>query len=181
MARLPYADLTDDSLRPLAEQVRAARGSLLTLYRMLLHSPPIAMGWLSLLSAVRKESNLSGDLRELLVMQIACLNGASYEWAQHHGLARREGLTERQLERIADWRSSPELFTDLQRAALEYSEAMTREVRVPRATFDRLSSFLQPRQLVELTVTVAAYNMVSRVLEALEIWPDDGLGSLDGG
>jgi len=181
MARFPYADLTDGSLLPLAEQVRAARGSVLTLYRMLLHSPPVAMGWLSLLSAVRNESTLRGDLRELLIMQIASLNGASYEWAQHYDLARREGLTERQLERIAEWRSSPDLYTDLQRAALEYSEAMTRQIRVPRVVFERLSAYLEPRQLIELTVTVAAYNMVSRVLEALEILPEEGGAIPDGG
>jgi len=180
MARLPYPDLTDDSLRPLAEQIRAARGSVLSLYRMLLYSPPMALGWLSLLSAVRKESTLPGDLRELLIMQIAALNGAAYEWAQHYDLARREGLTARQLEHVKEWRAHPELFTDLQRSALEYSDAMTRKIQVPRAVFDRLSAQLELRQILELTVTVAAYNMVSRVLEALEIRPEDRSSGPDG-
>jgi alkylhydroperoxidase family enzyme len=141
----------------------------------------MAMGWLSLLSAVRQESTLPGALRELLIMQIASLNGAGYEWDQHYDIARGEGLTELQLERIPEWRSSPELFTELERSALEYSEAMTRDVHVPRVVFDRLSSLLEQRQLLELTVTVAAYNMVSRVLEALEIRPEDGSGDPHGG
>src|SRR3546814_17784114 len=46
MARLPYADLSHPDARPLVEQIVAERGSVLHLYQMLLHSPPIARGWL---------------------------------------------------------------------------------------------------------------------------------------
>jgi AhpD family alkylhydroperoxidase len=140
---------------------------------MLLHSPPLAMGWLSLLSAVRKESSLPGNLRELLIMQIASLNRAPYEWDQHHALALQEGVTEAQLAALACWRANGESFTELQRAALEYCEAMTTKVTVPQDVFDRLCVRVSLRQLIDITVTVATYNMVSRVLQALEIRSDD--------
>ena len=56
MARLPYADLKDPALQPLVERIVAERGSLLHLYQMLLHSPPIAEGWLALMTAVRQKA-----------------------------------------------------------------------------------------------------------------------------
>ena len=56
MARLPYADLSAPDAAPLVERIVAERGNVLHLYQMLLHSPPIAEGWLGFLTAVRQKS-----------------------------------------------------------------------------------------------------------------------------
>lgn len=47
MARIPYADLAHAETQPIVERIVAERGSVLHLYQMLLHSPPVAMGWLN--------------------------------------------------------------------------------------------------------------------------------------
>jgi hypothetical protein len=67
MARIPYAEETHDlEIKALAEQIRAERGGrLLNLYRMLLNSPPVARGWLNLLSAIRYKSKLAGRYRDI--------------------------------------------------------------------------------------------------------------------
>ena len=52
---------------------------------------------------------------------------------------------------------------------LAYVAAMTRGIRVPDSVFDEVRRCFDDRAIVELTVTIAAYNMVSRFLEALEI------------
>ena len=54
MARLPYADLSAPDASPLVERIVAERGSVLHLYQMLLHSPPVAEGWLGFMTAVRQ-------------------------------------------------------------------------------------------------------------------------------
>lgn len=46
---------------------------------------------------------------------------------------------------------------------------MTRDVQVSDATFDALRPHFNERAIVEITATVAAYNMVSRFLGALQI------------
>ncbi|MEO8136235.1 MAG: carboxymuconolactone decarboxylase family protein, partial [Betaproteobacteria bacterium] len=52
MARMPYAETTATDIAQLAEQIKAERGGkMLNLYRMLLHSPPVARGWLNLFTA----------------------------------------------------------------------------------------------------------------------------------
>ena len=91
MAQLPYADLNTPELQPLVERIVAGRGSVLHLYQMLLHSPPLAAGWLELMTQVRQNFELPGDLRELVIMRIAHLNGAPYEAAQHAPIALRVG------------------------------------------------------------------------------------------
>jgi AhpD family alkylhydroperoxidase len=174
LARIPYADPARPESRALAERITRERGQLLHLYAMLLHSTPVAEGWLRFLTAIRHECALPGALREMVIMRIAHVNGAPYEAAQHAPIALREGLTEAQVEALTDWHSSP-LFDDTQRAVLAYCDAMSREIRVPAETFAAIRSIFGERELVELTATIGAYNMVSRFLEALQIDHHDDL------
>ena len=60
------------------------------------------------------------------------------------------------------------------RAVLAYTDAMTRQVQVPDAVFQAARQAMgSDKLLVELTATVAAYNMVSRFLEALQVHTHD--------
>jgi alkylhydroperoxidase family enzyme len=61
-------------------------------------------------------------------------------------------------------------LSDKQYAVLKYADAMTREVWVPQSLFDEVKAQgFSDQQMVELTATVASYNMVSRFLVALDI------------
>jgi AhpD family alkylhydroperoxidase len=174
LARLAYADPAKPETRALAERITRERGSVLHLYAMLMHSGPVAEGWLRYLTAIRHECQLPGALREMVIMRIATLNGAPYEAAQHAPIAVKEGLTEAQVAAIADWEGSG-LFDATQRAVLAYCDAMTRAIRVPDEVFAGVRRALPDRELVELTATIGAYNMVSRFLEALEIDHHDAI------
>ena len=172
MARIPYADLARPETKPLVDRIAAERGSVLHLYQMLLHSPPVAEGWLAYLTAIRQKSTLAGDIRELVIMRIAHLNGASYEADQHAPIALREGVAQEKLDALGDWPSS-EAFDPRERAVLAYADAMTRTIQVPDHVFAAVREHFDERLVVELTATIAAYNMVSRFLEALEIHSHD--------
>lgn len=173
MARIPYADLSAPEAQPLVQRIVAERGSVLHLYQMLMHSPPLAEGWLGFMTQVRQKLALGGALRELVIMRIAHLNGAPYEADQHAPIALKEGLSQAQLDALADWPAAPERYTPLQRDVLALCDAMTREVHVDAAVVEAVRAHLGERQLVELVATIASYNMVSRFLEALQIHSDD--------
>ena len=173
MARLPYP--TEHALaaqQQVVDRIVHERGSLMNLYRMLMHAPPIAEGWLALLTAVRQKSTLPGRLRELVILWIGTHNAAPYEVRAHTPIGLREGLSQAQIDALADWPSSG-LFDARERAALAYAQSMTREVHVPADVFAAAREHLDDRQLVELSVTIAAYNMVSRFLEAVAVDPDE--------
>lgn len=174
MARIPYADPAQPELKEAADTIRASRGRIGHLHRMLLHAPPIAQGWIAMYDAVRWKSSLPGKLREMVICRIAAINDASYEWDAHAPLALAEGMTDAQLDALPDWEASPH-FDETERAVLAYCDAMTRQVHVPADVAKAVRDLLPHRQLVELTVTVAGYNCVSRVLEALEIRGSDPL------
>jgi len=170
MARITYADETaDPAIAALATQIRAERdGKIPNIYRMLLNSPPIAQGWLNLLTAIRHQSTLAGRYRELVIIRIAVINGADYERDFHIPIARKEGMNEAQIAAIGEWESTT-VFDDASRAVLAYTDAMTRNVHVPDAVFAGVKQHFDARTITELTATVAAYNLVSRFLEALQI------------
>jgi AhpD family alkylhydroperoxidase len=171
-ARLPEAP--DDG--PAADLLRARRGGVLTtLDRLLLHSPPVAEGWNALLGALRGATTLPADLRELVVLRVAVLNGAEFEWTSHAPIARRAGLTDLHLRvlRTDDALAEP-VWSPVQAAVLAFTDASTRSVAVPDAVFTALRAHLDDRQVVELAVLVGGYAMVSRFLVALDVPPSDG-------
>lgn len=173
MARLPYADLTQPEISKLVTQIEAERGSVIHLYQMLLHSPAVAQGWLNHLTGIRLNSQVPGDLRELIIMRVAILNRAPYEADQHAPIALKEGVTQAQLDALDNWRDAEDLFNEQQRAVLAYTDEMTLNVQVPRAIYNEVEHLFNEQLVVEITATIATYNMVSRFLEALQIHTDD--------
>jgi AhpD family alkylhydroperoxidase len=174
MAHIPYSDPTRPEASALTARIIEERGSLLHLYAMLLHSVPVADGWLGFLTAIRQRCALPGAIRELVIIEVALLNDAPYEAEQHAPIALREGLTAEKIDALPDWQKSP-VFAPQERAALAYCDAMTRLIHVPADVFSRVREHYDERLLVELTATIAAYNMVSRFLEALGIASTDRL------
>lgn len=169
MARVPYPDLQRPDVAPIAERIKAERGGrMLNLYHLLLQSPPVADGWRALLTAVRQQCDLGGRYRELAILQVAVLNRAQYEFDAHVPFAIKEGVTREQLETLRVGKN-PEGLTEADRAVIEYTTAMTRDVEVPEALFASVKKHFTDREMVELSVTVAAYNLVSRFLVAMKV------------
>jgi alkylhydroperoxidase family enzyme len=170
MARLP--DLAADAPgidRALLQRMLQRRGGhLLNLDKQLLHSPWVADGWNTYMGAIRGRMQLHGALRELVILLVAVLNRAPYEFAQHAPIALAEAVSQAQIDALGNWRESAQ-FDARERDVLAYAEAMTLSVQVPQSVFDAVRRHFGDRELVELTATVASYNMVSRFLEALQI------------
>lgn len=158
----------DKALADAEAQIKATRGNITLLYRVLLNSVPIAQGWEQLLTAVRYRSTLPAALRELVILRVAVLNHASYEFEAHRGIAGKAGISPRKIEALLAQPMSP-LFTELELAVLACTDAMTREIQVSDAQFEPLRQHFNAREIVELVATIAAYNMVSRFLVAMNI------------
>jgi 4-carboxymuconolactone decarboxylase len=173
MARVPLLDeTTNPELANLVARLRAGRrGELINVYRLLLHSPALAESWFEHSNAVRWKTELDGRLRELLIVRIAQVQGVDYIVKQHvPALTAPEGITEDDCNALTHWRMSQN-FSERERAALAYADAMTRDIEVPDSTYDEVARHFNDRQIVELTVLIGAYNMNTRVLKALEIDP----------
>ena len=179
MARVSLIEEQDhpELADPIAKIRGGRRGTLSMIYRLMLHSPAAAMAWFEQNSALRWETELDGFLRELVILRVAVVTGCEYVRRVHAGVyALEEGFTPEQVaavgQREARWDdpAAPEaaLFEPRLRAALAYMDAMTLTVAVPDPVFAALKPHFDERQIVELTMLVAAYNMLVRVLTALD-------------
>lgn len=159
---------TRPELAEIESRILGERGRVSVLYQALLNSGPIASGWERMLTAVRNQTGVPADLRELMILRVAVLNGAGFEFDAHVPHAERAGVS---AEKIAAVRATPlaELFSPLERLVLELTDAMTRDIVVPDALMERLRRHFDAKGIVETVATVAAYNMVSRLLVALQI------------
>jgi len=174
MARISYVEEKDHpELAELIGKIRAGRrGTLINVYKLLLHSPTIAASWLDMIGAARYKSALDGRLREIVIIRVAYLNRTDYVVRQHvPELSVPEGLPRAESEALADWQNS-KFFSARERAALAYADAMTRDIAVPDAVFDALRPHFSEREIVDLTVLIGIYNMHTRVFMALGIDPE---------
>jgi 4-carboxymuconolactone decarboxylase len=130
-----------------------------------------------LLGAIRGRCELAADARELAILRVAALNGADYEWRAHEPEGLAAGLTAAQIAALRKPPDQPdppgpatdEVLGERLTVVKDYTDAMTRDVVVTDELFDKLREHFDDRRIVELTATVAAYNLVSRFLVALRV------------
>ena len=164
MARIQYPDIRGDAL---VDQIVAERGSLLNLYRMLLHNRGVTEGWLRLGTAVSRELTLDDRTRELVVCAIAASTDASYEWKNHAPVAARQNVTDEQLAALGTGDLTP--FDDRDRAVLAVTATVGRDPASAAPALDRLREWFDEATIAELVVLVGFYWMVTRVTIALDI------------
>jgi len=174
MARVPLVEEKNHpELAELITKIKGARGGrLINIYRLMLYSPALANAWFDLNQAVRYGTEIDGQSRELAVIRVAILNKTEYVVRAHGpAYALKEGLTQAQVEAVANWQPS-NLFSGHQRALLAYTDAITRDIDVPDYVFAEIRNHFTERQIVELTLLISAYNMLTRFLNALKVDPE---------
>lgn len=164
----PVAPGTRPELAAVEARLLGARGRISPLYQVLMHSAPLVSGWEQLLTAIRQQTEVPAALRELVILRVAVLNAAPYEFEAHVPHALAAGLPQARIDAVREPGVAPD-FDDREREVLALTDAMTREIDVPEPLMEALQLRWGVRVLVELVATVAAYNMVSRLLVALRI------------
>jgi AhpD family alkylhydroperoxidase len=104
-------------------------------------------------------------LRELVRIRASQLNGCAYCIDMHTKDARAIGETEQRLYALPAWKETP-FFTDRERAALAFTEAVTlvAQNHVPSESYDAVAAHFTPDEiaaLVSLIVAINAWNAIS--------------------
>ncbi|MBU8974793.1 carboxymuconolactone decarboxylase family protein [Lysobacter sp. MMG2] len=126
-------------------------------------SPDAAKAMIAMQAAVNKLS-LKSSLLELVKLRASQLNGCAYCVDVYSTDARRQGERDRRLHAVAVWRESP-FFTEEERAALAWTEALTRisDTGAPDSDYERLSRHFDERQRADLTVAINTVNAWNRL------------------
>ena len=110
------------------------------------------------------EGRLERPLLELVKIRASQINGCAYCLDMHTKDARLAGETEQRIYALNAWRETP-FFTDRERAALEWTEAVTRvaESHVPDEIHERVATHFDEGDLVALTFAVVVINSWNRL------------------
>ncbi len=119
----------------------------------------------------RKRSPLPAALRSLVTVRVSQINHCAFCVDINSATMLARGISMDKVEALEQWRDSP-LFDDVERAALDYAEAVTRsDAEVDDAMTARLGEHFDDDGVVELTGLIAFQNMSSKFNGALDVPP----------
>lgn len=126
-----------------------------------------AQGALNNMFALEKyiaESGLEPKLVHLVKMRASQINGCAYCLDMHSIDARAAGETEQRLYTLDAWRETP-FFTDRERAALAWTEAVTliAQTHAPDDVYADLQKQFTEKEIVDLTFVVGTINLWNRL------------------
>ena len=115
------------------------------------------------LSQLSAQGSLGTTLLDLVHIRASQLNGCAFCLDMHVKEAKMHGERELRLYHTSIWRESP-LFSDKERAALEWTEAVTTlSVPIPDDLYERVRQQFAEKELAELTFAVGIINLWNRL------------------
>lgn len=156
---------------------RFGKGPVLNIFRTLARHPDLMKRWLVFGNHVLAKSTLPPRERELVILRIGWLCRSRYEWGQHVLIGRQTGLTDVEIERIADGPDAAG-WSDFDRTLLRATDELHEDACVGDETWAALSRHYSTEQCMDLVFAVGQYNLVSMALNTFGVQPEDGLPGL---
>ncbi len=174
MARLPLIDPETT-----AGDIRASFDRMpvkLNIFRMMAHAAANMIPAMRLGNSILHRQKLSAINRELLILQVAQLEGGAYEWRQHAPIALGVGVTQRQIDCLERGSHDDDAFDEAERALLAFGRQVIESVRVPEPIFADMRKHFNEQEIVEAIVAIGFYMMMARLTEATETDLDAAAG-----
>ncbi len=159
-------------LRPFFWNQRRKYGRVLDAALLWARSPRLFLGVATLYGIVdRRRSPIEPALRSLVTVRVSQINWCAFCVDLNSATLLERGASPENVEALGDWRNSA-LFSERERVALDYAEAMTRsDTWVEEGHFERLRAHFDDNAIVELTGVIAFQNMSSKFNSALAVPP----------
>lgn len=126
-----------------------------------------AEGYKAMLGVHRyvQESGIHLGLLELVKIRVSQINGCAFCLAMHIPLARRNGVTDDQLNLLVAWREAP-VFNNQERAALAWAESVTYLIGgdVPDSIYEQACEQFSMKEIADLSFAVAEINAWNRLM-----------------
>ncbi|QEH35998.1 Carboxymuconolactone decarboxylase family protein [Aquisphaera giovannonii] len=114
---------------------------------------------------VTSGTNLPSQLIHLVFLRVSQVNGCAYCIDLHSRDLIKGGMTVDKVLLVPVWHEAEYLFSDQERAALAWAEEVTRvgETHASDEAYAAASAAFDPKDLVDLTITIAAMNAFNRM------------------
>ncbi|GGO69152.1 carboxymuconolactone decarboxylase family protein [Nocardioides deserti] len=128
-------------------------------------------GWLHFAGRMMPGGRLPRRDSEIVILRVAHLTGSEYEATQHRGLGRRAGLSDIEIDRVADGLDA-DGWSDRERLLLRVTDELYGTSDLSDATWADLRAELDEEACLELLLLVGHYQMLATTLRALRVPPD---------
>ena len=110
---------------------------------------------------------------ELVKLRASQINGCAYCVDLHTRDLLQAGMSIDKVTLVPVWHEADEVFSARERAALRWTESLTRleQTGAPDADYDAAAAVFEPRELADLTVTIALMNAYNRLGVGLRMAP----------
>ncbi|ADP83513.1 carboxymuconolactone decarboxylase family protein [Pseudofrankia inefficax] len=138
------------------------------------HHTTLAQAFFTFNGHILSTSTLSDRQRELIVLRVAALRKAGYEWLQHTFIARDAGLSDEEIQRIALGPDAP-LWDPLDAATLRAVDELIADGKIGDGTWAVLVEKLEVKQILDVIFTVGAYETLAYMISSFDIEIDDDM------
>ncbi len=149
-------------------------GHLTGPFNAFLHNPKLGAHWSSIGETLRFHTGIDRRLFELAVLVVAVHWRSGHEWAAHAGLAREQGIEEKNIAAILSG-EHPDFEKSDEAIVYRFAHALVTERRVDTDAYDAARGLLGEAQLLELVNAIAYYVALAAMLNAFDVHPPKGL------
>jgi 4-carboxymuconolactone decarboxylase len=172
-ARLVYDSIAGGArAKSRAFPLTTADGGLLGPFNAMLYSPAVGDALQRLGAAIRFESSLADDLRELAILLVARQRSSDFEWWAHERVGRSAGLDDATIEAVRS-RRRPDLD-----GALAHGFDLCTEIlesgTASDTTYHRAVDALGEQAVMELVTLLGYYTTLAMLLSVFEVGVPDG-------
>lgn len=168
---LPDEEWDDEiraALSPLLPGERANPRDAGNVLGTLVRHPDLTRAYLHFNAHLLRASTLSDRVREVALLRAVHVRRSDYLWDHHLPLARRAGLTDAEIDAIAEGDPVDTLDRLLVRTVDELNATNT----VGDATWSALREHFDERQILDLLFTIGCYQLLGAAVNVLGVLPE---------
>src|SRR4030088_1635124 len=126
---------------------------------------PVGVKALGGVYAYIAQSNLPAQLVNQVYLRVSQINGCAYCIDMHSRDLLKGGIAVEKMMLVSAWREAGDIFTDKEKAALQWAEAITliSETHAPDEAFAAVSAQFQPKEISDLTLAIGVINTYNRL------------------
>ncbi len=167
LGRLPAVDeSTNPEAAAVFAEIKKTRGNVSHVLRSLAHAPQGLRAFAGYGEYVRYRTTLSGRVRELTILALAC--GNQYAWTHHVPFALKEGVMQAEVDQLNAGKLATTLSTS-ECAAIAYAREFAQGGNVSDATFVQLHKEFGERGVTDVTLLCGYFIALASVINALRV------------
>jgi AhpD family alkylhydroperoxidase len=152
----------------LYDALLSQRGVVPNMFKLLSYNPAIAKGVAGFLKPLLSDAALPGWYKELVAVRVSRLMASDYAIKAHNASAKKKGATDQQIEGVTAFENGP--FSAKEKLGFRLADRLhISPQNVDDAFFTELKSAFNDKELVELFLTAAAFEMFPRFIDGLHI------------